>query len=386
VQLGVDRLLKDNFKPIKGMRVGLLTNISCCDSELCTTISRFEKSTEIDLKAIFAPEHGFFSALQDQIKASDSHYHSGQPIHSLYGPRKKPNTRILESLDVIVIDLQDIGTRYYTFLWSAMFMISSAASMNKKIVVLDRPNPLNGMTVQGPMIDPGYESFVGLYSIAVRHGMTIGELCHMLNQEYEINADLEIIKMKGWQRASYGDEEDLLWTIPSPNLPCFSAALVYPGMCLLEGTNVSEGRGTTRPFEVFGAPWIQHEDLASRLRGSGIDGVTFRAIAFMPTFHKYRGRLCGGVHMYVTDRKRFAPISAGLQVIKIIRKMYQDDFCWREPPYEFEKKKIPFDILIGNSWVRKAIENKESIASTERRWRADLTRFKRQRKKYLLYK
>lgn len=368
------------------MKVGLLCNISCCDSDLHPTISLFEKSKGIRLKAIFAPEHGFFCALQDQVKASDSQYHGRLDIHSLYGPRRKPGLKTLDTLDAIVIDLPDIGTRYYTFLWSAMLMISEAAALHKKILILDRPNPLNGITVQGPMIDPGFESFVGLYSVPVRHGMTIGELCCMLSREYNLEADLDVIRMIGWQRATYCDEQNSLWTLPSPNMPCFSTALVYPGMCLLEGTNVSEGRGTTKPFEMFGAPWIEPEQLAKRLKSSDIRGAAFRATYFMPAFHKYHGKLCGGVQMYVTNRAQFAPVTAGLQIIKTIHNLYGNDFCWRQPPYEFEKKKMPFDILIGNSSVRRAIENNASIRTIEQQWQTGLTKFKRLRKKYLLYK
>jgi uncharacterized protein YbbC (DUF1343 family) len=384
--LGIDRLCKDRFKPIRDMKVGLLCNISCCDSELHPTISLFEKSKEIRLKAIFAPEHGFFCALQDQVKASDSQYHGRLDIHSLYGPRRKPRFKTLDTLDVVVIDLPDIGTRYYTFIWSAMLMISEAAKIHKKILILDRPNPLDGITVQGPMIDPGFESFVGLYSVPVRHGMTIGELCYMLNREHDLKADMEIIRMKGWQRAAYGDEQNSLWAVPSPNMPSFSTALVYPGMCLLEGTNVSEGRGTTKPFEMFGAPWIEPEQLAKRLESSNICGVAFRATYFMPAFHKYNGQLCGGIQMYVTNRAQFAPVTTGLQIIKTIHNLYRDDFCWRQPPYEFEKEKMPFDILIGNSSVRKAIENNASIRTIEQQWQTGLAKFKRLRKKYLLYK
>jgi uncharacterized protein YbbC (DUF1343 family) len=385
VLLGIDRLVKENFNPLRGMKLGLLTNISCCDRELHTTISRFEESRKVDLRAIFAPEHGFFTALQDQVKASDSQYRGRQRIHSLYGPRREPGLKTLKSLDTIVIDLPDIGTRYYTFLWSAMLMIAAAAKIGKKILILDRPNPLGGTTVQGPMIDPGFESFVGLYSVPVRHGMTLAELCNMLNHEYNLQADLKIIRMKGWQRAKYGDELQLKWTFPSPNMPCFSTSLVYPGMCLLEGTNVSEGRGTTRPFEMFGAPWVDSDQLMRNLEKYRIPGVAFRPTFFIPTFNKYRNQLCKGVHMYVTDRKRFDPVLAGLQVIKTIHDLYQDDFHWRQPPYEFEREKMPFDILIGNAWVRKELENNTSINTLVKKWQADLIRFKRLRNKYLLY-
>jgi uncharacterized protein YbbC (DUF1343 family) len=338
------------------------------------------------LEAIFAPEHGFFTALQDQVRAPDESYHGRHKIHSMYGPRRKPQPRTLRPLDAIVIDLPDIGTRYYTFLWSAMLMIEAAAKPQMKIIILDRPNPLGGTEVQGPMIDPGFESFVGLYSVPVRHGMTLAEMCIMLNHLYELQADIRTITMRGWKRNAYGDEQNIPWTTPSPNMPSLAAALVYPGMCLLEGTNVSEGRGTTKPFEVLGAPWIDPEELSISLTKRKIPEVTFRPTYFKPTFHKFHNQLCGGVQMYVGNRKRFDPVITGLQIIKTISESYPEDFQWRRPPYEYEQEKMPFDILIGNDWVRKDIEKKRPINAIQRKWQDDLLRFRQLRKKYLLYK
>ena len=303
----------------------------------------------------------------------------------MYGPRRKPKLQTLKPLDAVVIDLPDIGTRYYTFLWSAMLMIEAAARAHTNIIILDRPNPLGGTSVQGPLIDPGFESFVGLYSVPVRHGMTLAEMCRMLNQLHGLQADIQIITTSGWKRNSYGNEQNIPWTLPSPNMPSFSTALVYPGMCLLEGTNVSEGRGTTTPFKLFGAPWIDPEELCLSLGKCRIPFVSFRPTYFKPTFHKFRSRLCGGVHMYVTNHKRFDPITTGLQIIKTISEIYPEDFQWRQPPYEFEKKKRPFDILIGNDWVRKDIQKKKSIKAIQRKWQADLLKFKQLRKNHLLY-
>jgi uncharacterized protein YbbC (DUF1343 family) len=385
VLLGIDRLLKDDFRPVQKLQIGLLSNISCCDSTLEPTVSLFEKSKRIRLKALFAPEHGFYTALQDQVKSPDLRYHEKFPIFSLYGRKRKPALRTLKELDAIVIDLPDIGTRYYTFLWSAIIMIGEAAKIHKRILVLDRPNPLNGVTVEGPSIDPGYESFVGLYSLPVRHGMTIGEMCTMLNQEYDLGADITVIKLQDWSRAEYADGVGGIWTMPSPNMPNFSTALVYPGMCLLEGTNISEGRGTTRPFEILGAPWVQPYQLVRVLEKCSIRGAVFRPTFFIPTFHKYCDQLCGGIAVHITNRRQFAPVRTGIQIIEKIHELYPDKFRWRQPPYEFEKEKMPFDILIGNSWVRKAIEKHASITSIEKRWQNELLRFKRLRRKYLLY-
>ena len=385
VLLGIDRLQKDDFRPIRGMKVGLLSNISCCDSKLRPTISLFENSKKTELTTIFAPEHGLFSALQDQVKSPDSRYNRRIKVFSLYDRQRKPALRTFKKLDAVVIDLPDIGTRYYTFLWSAMLMIEQTARARKKIFILDRPNPLNGITVQGPMIDEGYESFVGLYSIAIRHGMTMGESCTMFNEEYHLGADISVVKMKGWRRNHYLDNAKIHWTMPSPNMPYFSTALAYPGMCLLEGTNVSEGRGTTRPFEVFGAPWIEPHRLADALNKNRIPGALFRPTYFKPTFHKYRGELCGGIQIYVEDRKTFTPVMAGIEIVRSIKKLFPRYFRWRRPPYEFEKEKMPFDILIGNSWVRKAIEDGRPTSTMQKQWQRDLKKFKVTRNKYLLY-
>ncbi len=385
VLLGIDILEANNFKPIKGIRIGLLTNISCCDSSLKPTISVFENSSKIELTAIFAPEHGLYGTVQDQISVPDSRHGKRIKVLSLYGKQRKPALSALKKIDAVVIDLPDIGTRYYTFLWSAMLMIEQAARVHRDIFILDRPNPLNGVTVQGPLVEPGFESFVGLYSIAIRHGMTIGELCTMLNETNELGANIKVIKIEGWRRNRYVDNNKPQWTMPSPNMPNFSTALVYPGMCLFEGTNVSEGRGTTRPFEIFGAPWIAPYQLSDRLNKKRIPGVRFRPTYFKPTFHKYRARLCGGVHLYVERRGVFNPVTTGLETIRTVKELFPQHFRWRRPPYEFERQKMPFDILVGNAWVRKAIDDLKTTRMMQKRWQPDLREFMIKRKKYLLY-
>jgi len=386
VRLGIDVFTSNKLRRLKGARVGLCVNLASCDSALIPTFSLFLQQKKFRLTAVFAPEHGLFSALQDQVLAD--HFYDkkrGINIYSLYSDRLVSEEEINGKIDLLVIDLQDIGARYYTFLWSAVLLIEQMARLNKKIFVLDRPNPLNGVTVQGPVLESGFLSFVGLYMLPVRHGMTIGELCRMINDELRLDADLEIIKMKGWKRRAYFTDYGLYWTPPSPNMPSFQTALVYPGMCLLEGTNISEGRGTTRPFEIFGAPWIEPFFFVKKLQSKKITGAKFRPVTFIPTFNKYAGKPCGGAQIYVTDRKRFNPVTAGLEIIKTIRILYPTKFRWRRPPYEFEKKKPPFDILIGNEWIRKALEKNNSIAAIQKVWQSGLSRFKRQRRKYLLY-
>lgn len=359
--------------------------MSCCTARLEPTAHLFLNADRLHLTHIFAPEHGLNAALQDQVRSSGhTHAHTGVQIVSLYGRTYRPKIRALEGLDIVVIDLQDIGTRYYTFVWTALILIQQATVHGKKVYVLDRPNPLNGVTIEGPVLEPAYRSFVGLHPIPVRHGMTIGELCMLMNDELHLGADLEIITMKGWHRKQYYPETGFFWTSPSPNMPSFHTALVYPGMCLLEGTNVSEGRGTTQPFRFFGAPWIEPFDLVRALRRQNLPGAAFRPLYFQPTFHKYAKNMCGGAEIRVTARDRFKPTRTGLEIIRTIKRMYPRHFRWRDPPYEYEKLKMPFDILIGNSWVRKGL-SRSTVTKLQKKWHAALQRFVRKRKQYLLY-
>ncbi|MDH4211383.1 MAG: DUF1343 domain-containing protein [candidate division WOR-3 bacterium] len=383
--LGIDRLVTEDFRSLKGMKIGLLSMSSCCDSRLIPTISLLASAKRTKIVALFAPEHGLHGALQDQIAVPDSTHDAGIRIQSLYGRQRKPALAALEDTEAIVIDLQDIGARYYTFLWSAVLMIKQAAKSNKIIFVLDRPNPLNGIDVQGPVLDATFASFVGLYSVPIRHGMTIGEMCAMLNQTENLKADLRIVKMRGWRRSDHYDQTSLFWNMPSPNMPHFSTAMIYPGMCLIEGTNVSEGRGTTRPFEIFGAPWVDAKRLLCELNRKRIPGAAFRPVHFIPTFHKYRGELCAGLQIYVKDCRKFKPITAGLEIIRTLYRLFPGSFRWRDPPYEFEKKKMPFDILIGNRWVREGIEQGARIRTLQERWMPELKKYRMARKKYLLY-
>jgi uncharacterized protein YbbC (DUF1343 family) len=386
VLLGIDTLLHNRCKSLRGAAVGLYTNIAACDSDLRPTIDWFLQDSSIALKVIFAPEHGLYGALQDQAPARTYHDKTHRiPIVSLYGKRLTPTEQYLRKIDTLVIDINDIGSRYYTFLWSAILLIHEARQHNIKAVVLDRPNPLNGLSVEGAVLEPAFTSFVGLFPLPVRHGMTMGELCTLMNKEMMLNADITVVKMKGWRRSQYFPDTSLQWTMPSPNMPSFNTALVYPGMCLLEGTNVSEGRGTTRPFEIFGAPWIKASALVNALLQQNLQGVGFRPLRFIPTFGKYKGRLCSGAHIYVTTRSVFRPFTTALTIIRTIIELYPQKFKWRTPPYEFERRKMPFDILVGNSWIRPALENKRSISEISKKWQPALTRFKKKRKAYMLY-
>jgi uncharacterized protein YbbC (DUF1343 family) len=286
---------------------------------------------------------------------------------------------------VLICDLQDVGSRYYTFVWTMALAMQACAKYGKRLIVLDRPNPIDGVTLEGPVLDLNFASFVGLYAVPVRHGLTIGEMAEWVNSTYQVGADLEIIRMRGWKRRMHYAETGLPWVLPSPNMPTLETALAYPGGCLIEGTNLSEGRGTTRPFEIIGAPYINPEAFTRLMNAEKLPGVSFRALRFEPTFHKFANDLCGGIQVHVTDRKRFKPFYTYLEIIRKLYGMYPREFAWRNPPYEYEAKKWPFDILCGTDQIRKTIETGESLSTLERQWQKSLAAFAQERQPFLLY-
>jgi uncharacterized protein YbbC (DUF1343 family) len=286
---------------------------------------------------------------------------------------------------VLVIDLQDVGTRIYTYIYTMANCLRAARKYGVKVIVCDRPNPIGGTGVEGPMLVRGYESFVGQFPIPMRHGMTIGELARLFNEEFGIGADLEIFAMEGWRREMYFDECDVPWVLPSPNIPTLDSAIVYPGTVLFEGTNVSEGRGTTRPFELLGAPWIHAETFAASLNRLGLPGVRFRPTVIEPTFHKHAGTSCGGCQVHVTDRRAFRPVEAGVALLAGFRACGVSRFAWREPPYEYEHDKLPIDILAGSSELREQVEAGMPAAEIARSWRSEAEKFLAVRSRYLLY-
>jgi uncharacterized protein YbbC (DUF1343 family) len=269
------------------------------------------------------------------------------PVYSLYGEHREPAQEMLNDLDVLLIDLQDIGARYYTFIWTMYLCMRACEKAQIRIVVLDRPNPINGVTTEGVLLDSAYKSFVGLHPIPVRHGKTIAELARQFRDEVFPKCQLSVLPMKNWERQMWFDQTGLPWVMPSPNMPTLDTATVYPGVCLLEGTNISEGRGTTRPFEIFGAPFIQGETLSRELNAKRLPGAIFRETYFQPTFQKFSGELCGGAQLHVTNRSAFRPFQTGIEIIRVLRKLEQ--FAWKQPPYEYEWKRLPIEILIGGS-------------------------------------
>lgn len=385
VTSGLEMLGQGKVAGLRASRVGLLCHQASVDSGLRHAVDLL-RNRRVNLTALFAPEHGLWGTAQDQapIGAQKTPAY-GIPIHSLYGERRVPSEADLKNVDILVCDLQDVGSRYYTFVWTMALAMQACAKYKRKFVVLDRPNPLGGEVMEGPILDLNFASFVGLYPVPVRHGMTIGEIALWLNDTFGINADLEVIPMAGWRRSMDFEATGLPWVLPSPNMPTPDTAWVYPGACLIEGTNLSEGRGTTRPFEMIGAPFINPEALAPRLNADRLPGVTFRPCRFEPTFHKFLRQSCGGLQVHVSDRGRFKPFFTYVTILRRIHDIYPREFAWRKPPYEYETEKLPMDILCGTDTIRKAIEAGKPLGPLERSWQADLQAFRRQVKPFLLY-
>jgi uncharacterized protein YbbC (DUF1343 family) len=344
------------------------------------------KIEDCKLVALFSPEHGIFGEAQDMIEIDDSrHPPTKLPIYSLYGRRFEPPPEVLHSLTTLIFDIQDIGTRVYTYISTMAHAMRACKKHGLEMFVLDRPNPINGVYVEGNVLSPSFSSFVGFYPIPMRHGMTTGELARLFNEEFNIKCNLTVIPMDGWRRNLWYDECGFPFIPPSPNMPHLSTAIVYPGCVLIEGTNLSEGRGTTRPFEFVGAPFIDPYKLVEELEKENLPGVKFRPTYFKPMFQKWKEELCGGVQIHVTNRDVFKPYLTGIHIIKVIYEIYKNKFKWRSPPYEYEKEKLPFDILAGGDSVRRGIEEGVALQEIEGNWMEELNLFLKLREKYLLY-
>ena len=383
VKTGIDILQEEGFGRFSKKGVGLIINPSSVNRNLESTLEIFLKNN-VKVTSLFGPEHGILGELQDQERYVVSKNNKiGLPVYSLYGNQLAPTKKMLKNVDILVFDIQDVGARYYTFIWTMALAMKKTAQYKKRFIVLDRPNPINGLAVEGPVLKKGYETFIGLYPIPVRHGMTAAELALMFNKEFNINTDLEIVTMQGWKRNQWFDKTGLTWVSPSPNMSTLDTAMVYPGMCLLEGTNVSEGRGTTKPFEYFGAPWLEQKLVLKELQQ--LTGCKLRPLYFKPLWNKYKGEICKGFQLHITDRNKFKPIITTLKIILAIKKTHPDKFTWKKPPYEFEEKFLPFDILIGNPDIRKLIDDQASIKDIKKIYNSGLDAFKKIREKYLQY-
>ena len=360
VQTGLEQLLAAPAKHLGKRRVGLVANPSTVDGQVRHAAHLMAAHPEIALTLLFGPEHGLLGHAQ-YMEHVDGEVDAlaGVPVLSLYGKTEAtltPKVADLAKLDVLIFDIQDVGSRYYTYAATMALCMRAAAQAKIQVLVLDRPNPIGGLQVEGGGLTPGLENFCGLYPVPQRHGMTVGELATFYNQAFKIGCDLKVLPCTSWRRGDYYEATGLPWVMPSPQMPTVETAVVYPGMCLLEGTEISEGRGTTRPFELFGAPYVRPEVLQRSLAGLELPGVLWRPCVFTPTFNKYQGQACMGLQLHVTDRRAFLPFRTGLAVLWALHQLWPKEFAWRREPYEFRTDQPAIDLLTGTPKVRELVE------------------------------
>jgi uncharacterized protein YbbC (DUF1343 family) len=388
VQTGLEVLIADPHL-IAGKNIGLVTNQSGVTSDLRHAVDLLFHGSGWKLTTLFGPEHGIWGEAQDMAHVDHSvDPMTGLTVYSLYGASENdlaPRQELLRNLDALVIDLQDIGARYYTFIYTMALCMREAARTGVQVIVLDRPNPIDGIQLEGNIREDQFSSFVGMFPLPTRHGMTAGELARYFNKTFALNCDLHVVPMRGWERAMWWEDTGLPWVLPSPNMPTVSTAAVYPGMCLVEGTNLSEGRGTTHPFELFGAPWLEPFRLAERLNGLDLPGIRFRPHYFLPTFQKHAGKVCGGAELHVTNRNEFEPYRTGLWIVKIARDMNPEKFDWRRETYEFVSDRLAIDLLAGSARYRELVESGGNIDEWVAEWNEPLRDFTNERDEFLLY-
>ena len=387
VVLGLEKLLQEKAPLLRGVRLGLVCNQASVDHGYRHAADLVHQHPELDLRALFGPQHGIRGDVQDNMIETEHGVDrkTGLPVNSLYSETREPTEKMLRDIDVVVFDMQDVGCRIYTFVYTLANCMRAAKKFGKRVVVCDRPNPISGSAVAGNVLEPEYASFVGQFPIPTRHGMTVAELARMFNGHFGIGCELEVIPMDGWLRERWHDETDAPWVLPSPNMPTLNSATVFPGTVHFEGTQVSEGRGTTLPFELIGAPYIDPDAYADGLNKLGLPGVFFRSCVFQPTFQKHAGVSCGGVQIHVIDRESFEPVIAGVAMVKLAHDMYPREFRWKEPPYEYVFDKNPFDVISGTNEIREKIERGTGLQAIENSWKAHLAEFQSTREKYLLY-
>lgn len=390
VKTGLDVWVEQGFAPLKGKRVGAIVNPTSVDSSFRHLADLLARAPGVTLAALFGPEHGVRGEAQYMVAVDNAKdRRTGVPVHSLYGSTFEslsPRPEWLEGLDALVFDIQDVGSRYYTYVYTMALAMKAAGKAKVPFYVLDRPNPLNGISIEGNLVGERYRSFVGLYPIPNRHGMTAGELARLFNDEQGFGCELTVVPMEGWRREYFWSDTGLPFIPPSPNMPTPDTALVYPGMCQGEGTNVSEGRGTCRPFEQFGAPWVDPDALIARLEREKLPGVRFRAVGFIPTFDKYKGESCSGAFIHVTDRNAFLPLRTGIAIFQALHELGRGGgFAWREDAYEFVDDVPAFDLLCGTDQVRKGIEAGWPLDRLLDGFEAQARDFAKRRERHLLY-
>jgi uncharacterized protein YbbC (DUF1343 family) len=397
IELGITRLLSDPrlSGSLGGRRVGLVAHEASVDEQCRSTADLLlarQQDLGFRLTALFSPQHGFWGQDQDNMIETPHARWKGVPLYSLYSETRKPTAEMLAGVDVVVIDLQDVGTRIYTYAYTMSYVMEAAAEAGKAVIVLDRPNPIGGTVVQGTTLDPPYRSFVGLYPMPTRHGLTIGEAARWMNDRHQLNAGrhcaLEVVPMEGWDRRAHWPDLGLVFVMPSPNIPVFESTVTFPGFVYFEGTAVSEGRGTTRPLEQCGAPYIKPDALIAHLDGAWPgwrEGAYVRATGFLPTFQKHAGAVCLGVFVHPFDRRSFNPVRTGLALLRGIAELHPGEFRWKQPPYEYETEKLPIDVIAGGPWVRDWVEGRHGWGELVEKERSDVEAFARERREFLLY-
>ncbi len=377
VQIGLETLMASPPSWLADKRLGLLCNPASVDSRLTHAKMRIYEKFGSRLKAMFSPQHGFYAEKQDNMIESGDFYDPALniPVFSLYGKTRRPTAEMMDLIDVLIIDLIDVGTRVYTFLTTLSYCLEEAEKNGKTVVVLDRPNPIGGLQVEGNCLKPSYASFVGRYPVPMRHGLTIGEYAGWINTYFGIGCDLTVIPMEGWRRHMTYRDTGLFWVAPSPNLPTPESAMVYPGQVIWEGTNISEGRGTTQPFELFGAPFIDPDKILTFMGGSRLEGCVLRPVVFEPTANKWKNRTCRGFQLHVTDPQRFKPYATSLKLLAAMIYHHGDRFEWQSPPYEYEFETRPIDLIIGDRRIRREIQSGENIEAILARCQPDIDAF-----------
>ncbi|MBS1712328.1 MAG: DUF1343 domain-containing protein [Armatimonadetes bacterium] len=372
VATGLDLCIYDGFSRFHGKSIGVVCHQASIAGDLRHLLDHLvpqHQAGKLKIAACFGPQHGIWGHTQDNMVEWEGYTdpRTGLPFFSLYGEHRKPTAAMLEGVEELVFDVQDVGSRYYTFIWTLAHCMEACAALGIPVTVLDRPNPIGGTLREGPGFDPEYKSFVGLYPLPVRHGMTVGEVALSLRDRFIPDCQISVVAMQGWEREMAFGDTGLAWGMPSPNMPSQETALVYPGQCLVEGTKLSEGRGTTRPFEYFGAPFIDAWEYCEAVNRLGLPGVVFRPVHFQPTFQKFQGQICGGAFIHVTDKGSFRPVLTTMAALGEIRRLYGDQFEWLEPPYEYEPVKLPIDILAGGPDFREMVDRGEPVPAM-REW------------------
>jgi len=382
VKTGLEMLLTEHIGALGDANVGIVANHASVTSDL-THITDALHAKGVKIKALFGPEHGARGDVADGEAVGDAtDARLGVPVFSLYGKSHKPSEESLKGLDTVIVDLQDVGSRFYTFLYTMASVMEACKEHGVAVWILDRPNPISGLNADGPILEEKYSSFVGLYAIAQRHGLTVGELARLFHAKFGIGAEPHVVQMTGWTRDMWFDETGLPWVMPSPNMPTLDTAALYPGLCLIEGTNASEGRGTVRPFETFGAPWVDPVDLKKTMQDFDLPGVMFRESYFQPNASKFDGVRCGGVQVYVTNRCKYRPVVTGVAAISALLKLYPKDFEFRAPAAHGRRF---FDLLSGTNKVREAIVAGKSPTDIAESWEPGLVEYGESTKDALLY-